>query len=82
MVNKIKISIRNLHKSFGKKKVLNGVDLDVETGKSLVIIGGSGTGKSVLIKCIQNLLTPDLGSIKIDDVETVGAKGHKLKDFQ
>ena len=38
MVNKIKISIRNLHKSFGKKKVLNGVDLDVETGKSLVVI--------------------------------------------
>lgn len=81
MVKDIKISIRNLHKSFGKKKVLNGVDLDIETGKSLVVIGGSGTGKSVLIKCIQNLLTPDIGSIKIDGQETVGAKGRKLKDF-
>ena len=81
MEKKVKISIRNLHKSFGKKKVLDGVDLDVETGKSLVVIGGSGTGKSVLIKCIQNLLTPDMGSIKIDGKETVGVKGNKLKDF-
>lgn len=81
MAKEIKISIRNLYKSFGKKKVLNGVDLDVEAGKSLVVIGGSGTGKSVLIKCIQNLLTPDIGSIKIDGVETVGAKGKSLKNF-
>ncbi|MBQ8869818.1 MAG: ATP-binding cassette domain-containing protein [Alphaproteobacteria bacterium] len=81
MAKEVKISIRNLHKAFGKKKVLNGVDLDVEAGKSLVVIGGSGTGKSVLIKCIQGLLIPDMGSIKIDDAETVGAKGNKLKDF-
>ena len=81
MAKEVKISIRNLHKAFGKKKVLNGVDLDVETGKSLVVIGGSGTGKSVLIKCIQGLLTPDIGSIKIDGLETVGAKGSELKDF-
>ena len=81
MAKEIKISIKNLYKSFGKKKVLNGVDLEVEAGKSLVVIGGSGTGKSVLIKCIQNLLTPDMGSIKIDGVETVGAKGKNLKNF-
>ena len=81
MEKNIKISIRNLHKSFGKKIVLNGVDLDIEAGKSLVVIGGSGTGKSVLIKCIQNLLIPDMGSIKIDGQETIGAKGNKLKDF-
>ena len=71
MSNDIKISIRNLHKSFGKKNVLNGVDLDLYKGESLVVIGGSGTGKSVLIKCIQGLLTPDSGSIKIDGVEVV-----------
>lgn len=73
MEQDIKISIRDLHKSFGRKKVLNGVDLDIKKGESLVVIGGSGTGKSVLIKCIQGLLTPDFGSIKIDDQETVGA---------
>lgn len=66
-----KIEIRNLYKAFGKKKVLNGVDLDVKKGESLVVIGGSGTGKSVLIKCIQGLLYPDSGSIKIDGEETV-----------
>lgn len=66
----IKISVRNLKKHFGKKVVLDGVDLDIKKGESLVVIGGSGTGKSVLIKCIQGLLVPDSGSIKIDGVET------------
>lgn len=69
--NNIKIKIRNLHKAFGKKQVLDGVDLDLHKGESLVVIGGSGTGKSVLIKCIQGLLVPDSGSIKIDDIEIV-----------
>ncbi|MBO6290105.1 MAG: ATP-binding cassette domain-containing protein [Alphaproteobacteria bacterium] len=69
-----KIEIRNLYKAFGKKKVLDGVDLDVKRGESLVVIGGSGTGKSVLIKCIQGLLTPDCGSIKIDGEEVIGTK--------
>lgn len=67
----IKIKIRNLYKAFGKKQVLNGVDLDLYKGESLVVIGGSGTGKSVLIKCIQGLLIPDSGSIQIDDTEIV-----------
>ena len=67
----VKIKIRDLHKSFGKKQVLKGVNLDLYKGESLVVIGGSGTGKSVLIKCIQGLLTPDSGSIQIDDVEIV-----------
>ena len=71
----IKISVRNLSKSFGRKKVLDGLDLDIYEGESLVVIGGSGTGKSVLIKCIQGLLAPDEGSIKIDDEETVEATG-------
>jgi len=67
-----KISIRDLKKAFGPKVVLNGVDLDVAVGESVVIIGGSGTGKSVLLKCILGLLTPDSGSIKIDGQEVLG----------
>lgn len=67
-----KIEIKNLHKSFGKKIVLDGVNLELEQGESLVVIGGSGTGKSVLIKCIQGILTPEKGSIKIDGSEVVG----------
>lgn len=69
-----KIEIKNLYKAFGKKKVLDGVNLCVKKGESLVVIGGSGTGKSVLIKCIQGLLTPDMGSIKIDGEEVIGTK--------
>lgn len=67
-----KIKISNLHKAFGKKVVLAGVDLEIARGESLVVIGGSGTGKSVLIKCIQGLLVPDEGSILVDDQEVVG----------
>jgi phospholipid/cholesterol/gamma-HCH transport system ATP-binding protein len=66
-----KISVRGLKKSFGPKRVLDGVDVDCASGESLVIIGGSGTGKSVLIKCILGLLRPDAGSIRIDGQETV-----------
>lgn len=63
------IEMTGVTKSFGPKKVLQGIDLSVEKGKSLVIIGGSGTGKSVMLKCILGLLTPDSGSIKIDGKE-------------
>ena len=67
-----KISVRGLRKSFGRKRVLDGLDIDCDRGESLVIIGGSGTGKSVLVKCILGLLYPEAGSIRIDGVETVG----------
>ena len=67
-----KITIRGLHKSFGDKTVLNGIDLDIFQGESMVVIGSSGVGKSVLLKNIIGLLTPDSGSIKIDGYETVG----------
>lgn len=66
----VKISIRHLHKNFGSKKVLKGIDLDIYKGESLVIIGGSGSGKSVLIKNIIGLLQPTKGSIKVDGQET------------
>ena len=72
MKTSAKIKITNLHKSFGKKTVLNGLHLEIQKGESLVIIGGSGTGKSVLIKCIQGILTPDEGSVLIDGQEVVG----------
>jgi len=61
-----KISLTGVHKSFGRKQVLRGVDLEVGRAESLVVIGGSGTGKSVMIKCILGLLQPDAGDIKID----------------
>ncbi|MBL6934655.1 MAG: ATP-binding cassette domain-containing protein [Alphaproteobacteria bacterium] len=70
-----KIEVRDLHKAFGPKEVLTGLNLDVGVGESVVVIGGSGTGKSVLIKCIIGLLKPDSGSIRIDGVETIGMRG-------
>src|SRR6202171_2417416 len=69
-----KISVRGLTKSFGRKRVLDGLDIDCATGESLVVIGGSGTGKSVLVKCILGLLHPEAGSICIDGIETVGLR--------
>ena len=70
-----KIRIRDLHKSFGPKHVLRGVNLDVMPGESLVILGGSGTGKSVLLKCILGLLPPDRGLIEVDGVDVSTLKG-------
>ncbi len=70
--NDVKIKITGLHKAFGKKVVLDGIDLEIKKGESLVVIGGSGTGKSVLIKCIQGILQPDSGSILVDGQEVVG----------
>jgi phospholipid/cholesterol/gamma-HCH transport system ATP-binding protein len=65
-----KISLRGVTKAFGQKKVLQGIELDVAPGESMVVIGGSGTGKSVLLKCILGLLRPENGSIRIDGEET------------
>jgi phospholipid/cholesterol/gamma-HCH transport system ATP-binding protein len=61
-----KIAMRGVRKAFGAKRVLEGIDLDVARGESLVIIGGSGTGKSVTLKCIIGLVRPDAGEIAID----------------
>ncbi len=70
-----KIRIRGLSKSFGSKHVLRDVNLDVMPGESVVIIGASGTGKSVLLKCIIGLLEPDAGTIEIDGMNIAHAKG-------
>ncbi len=72
-MSKLKIRIRGLKKHFGPKKVLDGIDLDVETGTGMVVIGGSGTGKSVLLKSILGLITPDEGSIEIDGIDVLKA---------
>ncbi len=63
------IRIENLHKSFGELQVLRGVDLDVERGRTLAVLGRSGTGKSVLLKCLVRLLEPDEGRIFVDGQE-------------
>ena len=63
------IEIRGLKKRLGSKQVLDGVDLEVKTGECMVVMGRSGTGKSVLLKHIIGLMTPDAGTIEIDDVE-------------
>jgi phospholipid/cholesterol/gamma-HCH transport system ATP-binding protein len=75
-----RIRIRGLKKAFGPKVVLDGIDLDVAAGESLVVIGGSGTGKSVLLKCILGIIRPDAGSIRLDGQELVGLKGRALAD--
>ena len=80
-MSETKIKITNLKKAFGRKVVLDGVDLEVKKGESLVVIGGSGTGKSVLIKCIQGILVPETGSIKIDGNEIVGVNEKQKEEM-
>jgi len=70
-----KIEMTDVAKSFGGTAVLDGVNLSVEPGESLAIIGQSGSGKSVTLKCILGLVRPDRGSITVDGEEAVGLKG-------
>lgn len=70
-----KIRLTDVTKAFGTKQVLDGVNLCVEPGESMAIIGGSGTGKSVTLKCILGLLQPDAGTIEIDGQEITHLKG-------
>ncbi|RED11325.1 ABC transporter ATP-binding protein [Pontivivens insulae] len=68
-----KLELTGITKSFGRKTVLRGVDLSIPEGQNLVILGGSGSGKSVLLKCILGLLRPDAGTVRIDGQE-IGAR--------
>jgi phospholipid/cholesterol/gamma-HCH transport system ATP-binding protein len=77
MAEPYKIEMQDVHKGFGSKKVLNGVNLTIPKGSSLVIIGGSGSGKSVTIKCILGLLKPEKGRIFIDGEDVTRASGRK-----
>ena len=73
MTSKNLINIKNLSVSFGNNIVLNNINLHLSKKESLVIIGKSGSGKSVLLRCLMGLLKPDLGSIEIDNVDIVNA---------
>ena len=70
-----KIAMQGVRKRFGEKEVLRGVDLAAKTGESLVIIGGSGTGKSVALKCVIGLMEPEEGRILIDGDDVAHARG-------
>lgn len=78
----VKIRVVNLHKFFGKKEVLRGVDLEVRQGESMVVIGGSGSGKTVLIKCIIGLIRPDQGEIHVDGVEITSLNERKMNEVR
>jgi phospholipid/cholesterol/gamma-HCH transport system ATP-binding protein len=75
------IQLNDVRKSFGAKHVLNGVTLVVPKGHSLVVIGGSGTGKSVMLKCILGILQPDSGTIRVAGENVVGLRGKARDDY-
>ncbi len=70
-----KVELKGVKKRFGSKVVLDGIDLQIEKGRSLVVIGGSGTGKSVMIKCVLGILRPDAGNIYVDGQEATRLSG-------
>jgi phospholipid/cholesterol/gamma-HCH transport system ATP-binding protein len=76
------IRLINIHKSFGKQKVLKGLNLDIEDGKTTVIIGKSGGGKSVLLKHIIGLLRPDKGQVLVDDVDITKLNDNRLNEIR
>jgi phospholipid/cholesterol/gamma-HCH transport system ATP-binding protein len=76
------IRVENLYKSFDTKKVLCGVSLEVKDGETLVIIGGSGTGKSILLKNLVGLIKPDSGKIFIDGIDITNADKQQLHETQ
>jgi phospholipid/cholesterol/gamma-HCH transport system ATP-binding protein len=78
----IKIRVVNLHKSFKENHVLRGVHLEVGQGESMVVIGGSGSGKTVLIKCIIGLIRPDEGEIYVDGLEITSLNGQKMNEVR
>ena len=76
------IDVSALTKSFGRNEVLRGIDLDVSEGESLVVIGGSGSGKSVLLKCILGLMRPDSGTVRVAGRDPLGPEREAfLGDF-
>ena len=77
----VKIALRDVYKRFESNHVLRGINLDVRTGHSLVVIGGSGSGKSVMLKCILGLLHPDSGIITIDGMPTHTQNAESRKDM-
>ena len=76
-----KIKIENLHKSFGEKSVLRGIDLTVNTGEILCVIGKSGTGKSVILKHLVGIIEPDEGDIIVDGITMTGSSGSTRREI-
>jgi phospholipid/cholesterol/gamma-HCH transport system ATP-binding protein len=77
-----KLSVRGLHKAFGAKQVLRGIDLAVARGESLVLLGESGTGKSVLLKHLIGLMKPDRGSVLVDGRDLTRAPKSEWLEFR
>jgi phospholipid/cholesterol/gamma-HCH transport system ATP-binding protein len=75
------IVLKDVRKAFGPKQVLNGLNVEVAKGRSLVVIGGSGTGKSVMLKCILGILSPDTGEISVGGEPVIGLKGTARDDY-
>lgn len=80
--NNTVISIKDLYKSFGSNHVLRGVDLDVHKGENVVVLGRSGTGKSVLIKIIAGLLKPDAGTVNVMGLEVEHLDNQALRELR
>jgi phospholipid/cholesterol/gamma-HCH transport system ATP-binding protein len=74
------IEVRELHKSFGDNHVLQGITLDVERGTTFVVLGGSGSGKTVLMKHVIGLLKPDAGTVFVDGIEIPKLEGRELTE--
>ena len=82
MESPIKIRVVNLHKSFAEHEVLSGVHLEIRQGESMVVIGGSGTGKTVLIRCIIGLVQPDEGEIYVDGTEITSLNEREMNEIR
>jgi phospholipid/cholesterol/gamma-HCH transport system ATP-binding protein len=78
----VKIRVVNLQKSFGENQVLRGVHSEIQQGESMVVIGGSGSGKTVLIKCIIGLIRPDGGEIYVDGLEITSLNERRLNEVR
>ncbi len=78
----VKIRVINLHKSFAEHEVLSGVHLEIRQGESMVVIGGSGTGKTVLIRCIIGLVQPDEGEIYVDGTEITSLNEREMNEIR
>ncbi|MCW0182081.1 MAG: ATP-binding cassette domain-containing protein [Zavarzinia sp.] len=76
-----KLKLHGVAKHFGHKKVLDGIDLEIGRGESVVVIGGSGTGKSVMLKCVLGLIHPDRGKILVDGENVVGLRGSAKEEY-
>jgi phospholipid/cholesterol/gamma-HCH transport system ATP-binding protein len=80
--SKAPVEVRGLHKSFGKQKVLDGIDLSAHRGETLAVLGRSGTGKSVLLKLLIGLERPDSGSIRINGVDVTGFQSEQWNNVR